>query len=206
VGECCHFEPRLQGPSATGTPEPLSADWTALGRPDIDYYDDNGNLLKDRVRLYRLNDKDFAHDWYLIARDPGSQPNYYKSCEGFTVSCGFLTHKRDFQTSINEYASNPGFEAYEWAPKEEIKGTSGEVSIGLDLGGVVRVPGVGVTVPWNQPHVVTVVYSSYSKKEASWVETFEKALTGTNSQPFSSHNAMIVQVPVLTGYGRGKGQ
>jgi len=126
-------EEELEASGVTGTPEPLAQDWTELGRPDVDYFDAKGNKLSDYVRLYRLNDNNFQYDWYLVARDPLSVPNYYKSCSGFTVTCGYTTNKRDFQTSLSAYASNPGFTLYEWAPRNEIKHDTGSVDIGLSL-------------------------------------------------------------------------
>lgn len=190
---------QLDATGISGLPEPLAADWTQLGRPDIVYFDNNHNELDDYVRLYRVNDNDFQYDWYLIIRDPRSSPNYTSECSFFKNNCGYVTQKRDFQTSLNDYASNSSFSIYQWSPQNEIKYTNGSVDIGTALAGVVPQPGVGVSFGWTQPDVDTVVYSNVRAKEASWVEKFRSSTltyaNANNSTPFTSHNAMIFQVP-----------
>ncbi len=206
IGEDCNTafqawvnQEEQEASGTTGLPEPLAADWTQLGRPDIVYFDNNHNELDDYVRLYRLNDNDFQYDWYLVIRDPRSSPNYTSSCSFFKNNCGFVTQKRDFQTSLNEYASNPGFSVYQWSPQNEIKYTNGTVDIGTALAGVVPQPGVGVSINWTQADVDTLVYSNVRAKETSWVEKFTPSTltysNPNNSTPFNSHNAMIFQVP-----------
>jgi hypothetical protein len=180
---------------SSALPDPLPADWTELGRPDVDYYDGAGNLLRDRVRLYRVNDNNFEYDWYLIVRDPLSAPNFHSGC-GFLQSCGWLTYKRDFQISLDRALErNPGFSVYEWSPVNEIKNGSGEINIGTSLAGVVPQPGVGFSLGWSQPDVGTMVYTNIGAKETSWVESFRTPRTLSNSQPLVTHNAQIFQVP-----------
>lgn len=188
-----------QEPTSASYPEPLAAAWTELGRPDIDYYDGSGNLFRDWVRLYRVNDNDFSRDWYLIARDPLSQPNF-QGCGSIIVPpCGWMTHMRDLQTSLDRsLVSNPGFAMYEWSPVSSISNGVGQVNIGASLAGAVPQPGVGYSFSWNQEQVTTQVPSNAPQKEASWVENFNPPLTNktpNNSGSFISHNAMIFQVP-----------
>ncbi len=40
-----------------------------------------------------------------------------------------------------------------------------------------------------------MVYTNVSGKEGSWVETFGTWYAATSNDPFTSHNAMIFQVP-----------
>jgi len=183
----------------TAFPEPLAADWTDLGHPDKDYFDNNGNKLGDYVRLYRLNDNNLQNDWYLLIRDPLSVPNYWKTCGFIVTTCGFFTEKRDFQISINAYVSNSGFSVFDWSPRNGIYLSSAQLSIGGSLGNVAPAPGVGYTIGWNQSSSSTKVLTNISQKEVSWVEDLSPPSaspdTPDNSKPFTSHQAMIFQVP-----------
>jgi hypothetical protein len=121
--------------NSASTPEPFVTDWTELGRPDVDYFDRQGSRLSDRVRLYRVNDLNFEHDWYMVVRDPLSVPNNKTRCRpAIPTFCGYLNYIRDFQTSLDRtVVTNPGFTLYDWSPKTQIKTSSAELAVGFAL-------------------------------------------------------------------------
>jgi hypothetical protein len=172
--------------------EPLPEDWTPLGHPDTTYVDGNGNRFFDHVRLYRANDLLLQNDHYLIIRDPLSIP------KTIDTTRGYFTGTRDFQTTL--FSTDPRFSIYELSPSANITSGSGKVSIGSGLAEDVPVPsGVTVEIPWEQPAVQTTVLTNLASKSASWVEQIDTSTANpSNSQPFTSHNAMIFQVPEST--------
>ncbi len=81
--------------SGASAPDPFAGDWTELGRPDVDFFDRQGSRLSDRVRLYRVNDINFEHDWYMVVRDPLSVPNNKTRCRpAIPTFCGYLNYIR----------------------------------------------------------------------------------------------------------------
>ena len=188
-------------PGIAAPPEPLQGDYTPLFRIERDWAWGGYGTLYDRVRLYRVNDKEPTRDWYLVARDPASTPNFKKCTNSNALAeCGWITEKRDFQTSLSApYRDNANFKYFEASPARNL-GDSGTLSIGAGLSGFVPFVGVEYSVSWGQQRVATRTYLNAPAKEASWVEDFGTKApfsreTPTNRQYFQSHNALIYQVP-----------
>lgn len=187
--------------STSSTPEPLAGDYTPLLRIQHSSVFATGTHYEN-IRTYRLNDTDPTRDWYLVARDPASAPNFDKCTNSnLTTACGWVTHRRDFQTSLAApFNSNPKFQLFAVSPSSP-QGDEGQLTIGGGLGGVAPFVGVEYTVSWGQQRVSTDAFINMDAKESSWVENFgttgssPNRQTQTDSQYFQSHNASIYQVP-----------
>lgn len=187
--------------ATSSTPEPLAGDYTPLLRIQLASVFESGTHYEN-VRTYRLNDTDPTRDWYLVARDPASAPNF-RGCTNSNIfaACGWVTELRDFQTSLAPpFNSNPNFQLFAVAPNTP-QGDEGTLKIGGGLSGVAPFERVEYTVTWSQQRVKTNVFINLNAKEASWVENFGTTAsspnrqTQTDSQYFQSHNASIYQVP-----------
>lgn len=187
-----------------GFSTPDQTDWTAIAQITDAWKTDAGNFFDNRVRLYRLNESDPAADWYLIARDPVSAPNFYR-CGTPGTACGWYTDKRDFQISLDStLGSIAGISLYDWSPKQSIVNGQGQFSIGFSLNGIAPSPSVGYSYTWEQADVKTTVYANAPAREASWVEEFPFFHSPSQNArtSFMSHQGVIYQVPEGTsGFG-----
>ncbi|MFL6353669.1 MAG: hypothetical protein ACJ74Z_17715 [Bryobacteraceae bacterium] len=180
--------------SAAEDPQPPPQAWTELTETTQSATDAGGDASRSTIGVYRLNDIDEAHDWYMVLSHPQVQPNF-QGCGGFPISCEELTFQR--VVSLN---TQPIFILFDHGPSTQVS----VVTVGFSIGGTINATGPGVSAAfaesWQQPSVNTLDQSSLSQNTAQWTEDFvwpdsSYSPAATSSSIFLSHQGAVFQVP-----------
>ena len=173
-------------------PGPLQQAWTELYSTTTSTTSANGNVFQNTVSVYRGNDNDPAHDYYMVLTDPQSEP-HYMGCP-IIGDCGWFTSQRVFTMS-----TTPPMVLVDHGPNNPITTDSGSFTIGALL---TFSPGVtgSFTQAWQQPSVVTTDQSDLSKGVGQWNEGFAgqrpfQPPPETSIGIFVSHQGSIFEVP-----------
>jgi hypothetical protein len=135
-------EQQRAGAPGDGLPQPSADAWTQLQELTFQQSDAQGNILQNTISVYRLNDIDTTHDWYMVLQDPTSEPNFSTTgstqCSFVNPTCGWWTGSRNFTIQ-----TNPSFVLFDHGPTQQITTSTGGFTIGAGLEGAA--PDVGVS-------------------------------------------------------------
>jgi hypothetical protein len=187
---------RERGDSALQLPPPPAEAWTELQQVTRTTTDNDGNTTRHTATVYRVNDINAEHDWYMVLQEPQVEPNW---SPGSGVPCtniyGWWTDQRGFTIS-----TAPEFLLYDHGPT----GTISTSNAGFTIGGLLNVTGPGVsasyTTSWSQPSVTTIDQSNLNTNVAQWEENFAgpgdfSCPPETSIETFYSNQGAIFRVP-----------